>query len=123
MQCISKSIRTFIGARDYGESRRFYARLGFEEVIIDRKMSYFKVRGSLGFYLQDYYEKSWVENTMLLLEVENFDNCYRELMALDLPKDYPGVRFSEVRREDWGRELHMHDPAGVLWHFAEFRTN
>ncbi len=121
MQCISRSIRTFIGARDYEESRRFYARLDFEEVVIDPKMSYFKVRGTLGFYLQDYYEKTWVENSMILLEVENFDDCYRELMDKELPKDFPAVRFSEIRHEDWGREVHMLDPAGVLWHFAEFR--
>ena len=123
MNCISKSIRSFIGAKDYAESRRFYQALGFEEVVIDPKMSFFKVSGIIGFYLQDYYEKQWIENSMLLLEVENFDECHRELMELQLPEKFPGVRFSEIRREDWGREIHLLDPAGVLWHFAEFRKN
>ncbi|WP_116106067.1 glyoxalase [Lewinella sp. IMCC34191] len=123
MQCLSKSIRAFIGAKDFSESRRFYRAMGFDEVVIDPKMSYFKVSRIIGFYLQDYYEKSWVDNSMLLLQVENFDDCYGELMGKDLPTAFPGVRFSDVKRHDWGRELDMLDPSGVLWHFAEFRGN
>ena len=55
------SIRTFIGSKDFLESRTFYARLGFEEISISPKMSYFKANESLGFYLQDAYVKDWVE--------------------------------------------------------------
>lgn len=48
----AKSIRTFIGAKNYDESRTFYQELGFEEVILSPKMSLFKVNENLGFYLQ-----------------------------------------------------------------------
>ena len=122
VKCLSKSIRSFIGAKDFTESRRFYRTLEFEEVVIDPKMSYFRVQDHLGFYLQDYYRKDWIDNSMLLLEVENFDECVEQLFSLSLPETFPGVRFSKVRNESWGRELHMLDPAGVLWHFAEFKA-
>ena len=122
VKCLSKSIRSFIGAKDFAESRRFYRTLEFEEVVIDPKMSYFRVQDHLGFYLQDYYRKDWIDNSMLLLEVENFDECVEQLFSLSLPESFPGVRFSKVRNESWGRELHMLDPAGVLWHFAEFKA-
>ena len=122
VKCLSKSIRSFIGAKDFTESRRFYQTLEFEEVVIDPKMSYFRVQDHLGFYLQDYYRKDWIENSMLLLEVGNFDECVEQLFSLSLPETFPGVRFSKVRNESWGRELHMLDPAGVLWHFAEFKA-
>lgn len=121
MKFVAQSIRSFIGAKNFATSRKFYTALGFEEVVIDPKMSYFRVQQTFGFYLQDYYVKDWIDNSMILLEVRDFDNCYAELMELKLPERFPGVRFSKIREESWGRELHMVDPAGVLWHFAEFR--
>ena len=39
MKYEKKSIRTFIGAKDYDESRGFYTKLGFEEIIVGPKMS------------------------------------------------------------------------------------
>ena len=68
-----KSIRPFIGSKDYNLSRQFYLDFGFEEMIkISYKMSYFK-SGDFGFYLQDSYVKDWVNNSMIFLEVENVE--------------------------------------------------
>lgn len=53
-----KSIRTFIGTKDFEESKQFYKELGFTESVIDKKMSYIRVNDRLGFYLQDYYVKT-----------------------------------------------------------------
>lgn len=116
-----KAIRPFIGAENYAESRAFYKALDFEEVVIDPKMSLFKVNEALGFYLQDAYVKDWLDNSMILLEVDDVEKCVAELLAKGLPEKYPKVRFSEIRDSGWGRELFMHDPSGVLWHFFEFK--
>lgn len=116
----SKSIRTFIGAKNYNESRLFYRDLGFEEIVIDIKMSFFKVDANLGFYLQDYYVKDWVNNSMIFLEVEDIEKCYAELLAKGLHDKYKLVRITGIKEFEWGRELFMHDPSGVLWHFGEF---
>ncbi len=43
----AKTIRTFIGAKNYEESRRFYRELGFEEVEIGDKMTLFKVNENI----------------------------------------------------------------------------
>ncbi|MGZ5287016.1 MAG: glyoxalase, partial [Flavisolibacter sp.] len=67
-----KSIRPFIGARDYNNSRQFYLDLGFTEHEISPAMSYFEA-GGFGFYLQDYYAKDWIDNTMVFLEVDDVD--------------------------------------------------
>lgn len=115
-----KTIRTFIGAKNYNQSREFYRALGFEEVSIDEKMCLFKVNENLGFYLQDYYVKSWVNNSMVFLEVDDVDKCAEELLSKGLHDKYKYVRFTEIKQFDWGRELFMHDPSGVLWHFCEF---
>lgn len=118
----TKAIRTFLGAENFNYSRSFYQSIGFEEKVIDAKMSYFKVAEDVGFYLQDYYVKAWVENSMVFLEVEDVDHCFEEMKAKDLQSKFPEVRMSQIKDEDWGREFHLIDPAGVLWHFAKFKT-
>lgn len=121
MEHKARSLRPFIGAKDYEVSRDFYRALGFEETVIDENMSVFKVDG-LGFYLQRYYAKDWVDNTMLFLEVEDVHRFWKELVALDLPSRYKGVKLTPVRELDWGRECFVHDPSGILWHFGEFNA-
>lgn len=114
-----KSIRPFIGAKDFETSRSFYKDLGFEEVVLDPKFSVFKT-GEIAFYLQDYYAKEWIENTMIFLEVDDADRYYNELLALNLTEKY-GVKLTPTRHLDWGSECFLHDPSGVLWHFGKFK--
>lgn len=114
-----KSIRTFIGAKDYKTSKSFYLDLGFEEKIIFEKMSFFKI-DNFGFYLQDFYVKDWIDNSMVLLEVENLDKFWDFVQRLGLDKKYTGVKLIPIKEEDWGREFLITDPSGVLWHFAEY---
>ena len=116
----AKSIRTFIGAKNYDESRTFYQELGFEEVIISPKMSLFKVSDNLNFYLQDYYHKKWCNNSMVFLEVNDVDECWDEIYGKGLQDKYKYVRFKPIKQFDWGREIFMHDPSGILWHFGQF---
>jgi hypothetical protein len=114
-----KSIRPFIGTQNFVVSRNFYRDLGFEESIITHNLSYFKT-GAFGFYLQDAYVKDWVDNTMVFMEVDDTQQLWKELQALNLPAKYPGVRLVPIREELWGRECFLHDPSGILWHFGEF---
>lgn len=114
------SIRPFIGSENFETSRRFYRDLGFEEVVLFHNMSYFKTEG-LGFYLQDAYVKDWIDNTMVFMEVDDVARYWKELAALDLPAKYERVKLTPIRDESWGRECFLHDPAGILWHFGEFK--
>jgi len=116
-----KSIRPFIGAKDFAVSRAFYRDLGFEEVEIDPKFSVFK-KGDFAFYLQDYYSKEWIENTIIFLEIENVDLYWDELVSLNLKEKYNSIRLVPIKTEVWGKECFLLDPAGVLWHFGEFFT-
>lgn len=119
MQHNGKSLRPFIGAKDFNTSRSFYRDLGFEETTLGDGMSVFKT-GNLAFYLQNAYVKDWIDNTMLFLEVDSVDRYYAELKARNLPEKYPGVRLTPIRNDYWGRECFLHDPSGILWHFGEF---
>jgi catechol 2,3-dioxygenase-like lactoylglutathione lyase family enzyme len=115
----AKSIRPFIGAKDFEVSRSFYRDLGFEESVLTPGFSVFK-SGSLAFYLQDAYVQDWVDNTMVFMEVDDAARFWDELTALDLTKKYETVKLTPVRNMPWGRECFVHDPSGILWHFGEF---
>lgn len=119
MEHKAKSIRPFIGSKDFGISRRFYQDLGFTEIILAPNFSYFETKG-IGFYLQDYYAKEWIDNTMLFLEVEDVSKFWSELLNLNLPTKYENVKLVPIREMDWGRECFIHDPSGILWHVGEF---
>lgn len=121
MEHKAKSIRPFIGAKDYELSRNFYLDLGFQEIILSAEMSYFNSDG-LGFYLQKAYVKDWIDNTMVFMEVENVTRFWNELTALELTSKYETVKLMPVRELDWGKECFVIDPSGVLWHFGEFIT-
>ena len=119
MEHKARSIRPFIGSKDFELSRKFYRDLGFQETILFNNMSVFKT-GELGFYLQDAYVQDWIDNTMIFLEVEDVDRHWNDLLALDLPAKYENVKLTPVRQYDWGKECFLHDPCGILWHFGEF---
>lgn len=117
----AKSIRPFIGAKNYQESIRFYEVLGFDVDSLGSQMSVVSVNEELSFYLQNAYVKDWVDNTMLFLEIEDLQPYWEAIKILGLPDKFPGVRLSEIQHKDWGNEFFLHDPSGVLWHFGFFK--
>ncbi|MGB6151430.1 MAG: glyoxalase [Pricia sp.] len=96
MEYTSTTIRAFIGAKDYTYSREFYRALGFEELEIDATMCLIKVNDELSFYLQDYYVKDWIDNSMLLLTVDNLEACEKDLINRNLLEQFKGVRISGI---------------------------
>jgi hypothetical protein len=80
----------------------------------------FKI-GELSFYLQKYYVKDWIDNSMIFLEVEDVNEYWNRLVALDLPDKYKNVRLVPAKHYDWGSEFFIHDPSGILWHIGQFK--
>lgn len=119
MENTIKSIRPFIGAKEFELSRSFYRDLGFTETVLSSNMSVFKT-GDFAFYLQDAYVKDWIDNTMLFLEVADVNHFWKELIALNLTNKYKEVRIVAIKEYDWGKECFIHDPSGILWHVGEF---
>lgn len=114
----TSNLRPFVPAKDFAVSRAFYQDLGATEVWASTDMVLLQL-GASQFYLQDAYVREWAENTMLFLMVDDLETLWKELQALDLVNRYPGIRWKQPTDYDWGlREIHLIDPAGVLWHFA-----
>jgi catechol 2,3-dioxygenase-like lactoylglutathione lyase family enzyme len=116
-----RSIRPFIGTSDFKLSRAFYTDFGFEEVRLSTDMCYFRL-GSYGFYLQDYYVKDWIKNSMLFLEVSDVVAYHKTIASLKLPHKYENVRVSDIQTNDWGSEFFVHDPMTILWHIGTFKS-
>jgi len=121
MKITGKSIRPFIGSKNYNISRNFYLDLGFEEIITSEKMSYFSI-GKFGFYLQDAYVKDWIDNSMIFLELDDLESDLKNIQSLGLTEKYENVRLSEIKYNEWGNEFFLHDPCGILWHFGKFNS-
>lgn len=77
--------------------------------------------GEFGFYLQDYYVKDWVDNSMIFLEGNKLEEYRHSMPSLTLAEKYDGVRISEIQYNEWGNEFFLHDPMGILWHIGEYR--
>ena len=95
MEHNAKSIRPFIGSKNFEISRSFYSHLGFEETVLDAKMSVFKAN-EIAFYLQDAYVKDWIDNSMIFVEVDDVSRYWNELSALDLSSKYDGVKLVPI---------------------------
>src|SRR3569833_4327110 len=110
MQHNTKSIRPFIGSKNFETSRSFYRDLGFEEKVLSHDMAVFKA-GNIAFYLQAAYVKDWIDNTMVFVEVDDADRYFNEIKALGLEAKYEGVRVTPARTMPWGKECFVHDPS------------
>jgi len=115
-----KSIRSFVGAKDYEASKTFYKMIGFEIIEISSDMCLLKIE-NFSFYLQDAYVKDWIENTMIFLELDNPEAYLKTLEELNLTNTFKGVKLSKMVYTDWGKEFFLHDPSGVLWHIGNFK--
>jgi hypothetical protein len=119
MSFTTTSLRPFIGAKNFDLSRAFYSDLGFEETVLEAKLSLFR-NGTSTFYLQNYYVADWINNTMLLLEVANVSQQYQALNDSNLFANYSDARLLPIKVESLGQAFFIIDPSGVLWHVAEF---
>ncbi len=112
--------RPFLPAKDFDRSKRFYEALGFE-ILLDGEVAIFGV-GASSFILQRHYQKEWAENFMMQLMVDNLDDWWTHIQALDLPTKFNVPAPKPPKIQPWGlRIAYVVDPSGVLWHVAERR--
>ena len=113
-------VRTFVGSRDFALERDFYAALGCT-VEFDNGRVALIAAGTGRFYLQDYYQKQWCENTMLHFSVESAQDWYDFAIAAIEGGGFGEARVSPPKEEEYGAKVtYVWAPSGVLLHFAEF---
>lgn len=113
------ALRVFVPSKDHDVSTRFYEDLGFEVAWSGHEVNEMVIEG-FSFFLQNYYQKEWADNFMVQLKVVDLDAWWAHIVEKDLVARYEGVRAKAPADYPWGlREIHLIDPAGVLWHVAQ----
>lgn len=114
-------VRPFVGSRDFDASRDFYVALGWKLEYDSDSLRVLNL-AERRFYLQNYYQKQWCENTMLHVSVECVDDWYSVICKVFEETSFSGdARISGPPQDEvYARVFHVWDPAGVLLHFAQF---
>ncbi|WP_257668966.1 glyoxalase [Parapedobacter tibetensis] len=88
-------------SKDFDVSRSFYDALDFTQTVINGNLSLYE-RDGVSFYLQRYYVKEWLENTMLFVVVDDVHQFFQHLQELKLDQIYPSVKVLPIQKEEWG---------------------
>ena len=112
------ALKPFVGAKHFQVSKAFYLDIGFAITWESSNLIQFEFTGCQ-FYLQDFYEPTWCDNTMLYLEVDNVSGVYSRIKAVSQNPRYKGARVQPPEQQPYGALVaYLWDPSGVLWHIA-----
>ena len=112
------SLEPFIpSGSDFAASKRLFQELGFH-INWDQGDYVGFQKDQCRFILQKYDNKSFAENLMLSVKVENVTAFRQELLDKQLPETF-GIRISRIMEQPYGKEVNLIDIAGVCWHFVE----
>lgn len=112
------SIEAFVpSGADFQKSRELFLALGFVIKWENADLVGFE-NGDCKFILQKYDAKDFAENFMMSVKVDDLDEFWQAVSALNLPEKF-GVKLNPPQNFPWGREVNLIDIAGVCWHFAE----
>jgi hypothetical protein len=114
-----KEIMTFVpSGSKYDACLGFYQDLGFSVDWKSDDLAILRI-DRFRFFLQKFENMEMQSNFMMNLEVENVEDWWIKIEELNLSERYEGVRVKAPQVYPWGKkEIHLIDPAGVLWHIA-----
>jgi hypothetical protein len=112
------SIEPFVpSGPDFEKSKQLFLDLGFKVNWDAGDYLGFEGNGSK-FILQKFDNKSFAENYMLSVRVDDIVEFQSLLLAKDMVKRY-GISISPITKQSYGMEINIIDIAGVCWHFVE----
>jgi hypothetical protein len=119
MKAQASALFPFVPAgADFALALAFFAEIGFDTLWRHEGLAGLKF-GAAFFMLQDVDVPEWQKNQMLVLEVDDLDGYWAELVEKKLEGRFQGVRVKEPTEYPWGREVNIIDPAGVCWHVRQ----
>ena len=109
---------TFIPAKDFAASVRFYDEL-FEVNWQTDKLCQIQA-GNSKFLIQDFYQPDFANNSMYQLLVDDIDVTWQQLQSSGVLTRYGApVKARPPKQEAWGRVIYLWGPAGELWHLTQ----
>jgi hypothetical protein len=113
------SLKPYVPAKHFDQSKRFYTALGFTMSEGWGGTADFELNG-YAFRLQDFYVKDWANNFMMVMGVDDVEAWHRLTRQLAERGEFAGVRIKppELVDDIW-QVLHVWDPSGVLLVFVQ----
>ena len=102
---------------DFGKSKLLFKELGFSLTWDAGDYAGFE-RDGCKFILQKFDLRSFAENLMLSVRVDNIEEFMESLLEKKLTEKFP-VTIGRVTDQPYGKELNIIDLAGVCWHFVQ----
>ncbi len=112
------SLKPYVPAKDFEESKRFYQALGFTMSEGWGGTADFELDGHR-FRLQNYYVKDWANNFMFVIGVKDVEAWHQRAQEIVNTADFSNVRFKPPEPVDESMVLHVWDPSGVLLIFVQ----
>ncbi len=119
---IAKDIKVFVPAMNFSESLEFYKALGWQVNFQAEDDSLAELElANCRFYLQNYYNKDWANNFMMLIKVDDAKAWWEHASKVIEAGNYKYARLKEPKEQSYGALVtFVWDPSGVLLHFAEY---
>ncbi len=108
---------TFIPAKDFAASVRFYEELFAVNWQTDTLCQI--QAGTSKFLIQDFYQADFANNCMYQLLVDDIDATWLELQSSGVLTRHGEVKAQPPKQEAWGRVIYLWGPAGELWHLTQ----
>jgi catechol 2,3-dioxygenase-like lactoylglutathione lyase family enzyme len=113
-----RDFKVYMPAKDFEQSKRFYARLGFKMSEGWGGTADFELNGNR-FRLQDYYVKDWANNFMVVMGVDDAEAWHRHVREIVGSGEFDNVHVKPPETVDGSLVLHVVDPSGVLLVFVQ----
>jgi hypothetical protein len=112
------SLEPFVpSGNNFEGSKQFFQELGFNINWNAGDYIGFE-RDGCKFILQKFDNKTFAENFMISVAINNAEEFWKEVNAKQLPQKF-GIRVGKPTQMPYGKEVNIIDPAGVCWHFVE----
>lgn len=112
-------LKVFVPTKDLDASLAFYTALGWEQNWRVDGLAEIELAESK-LYLQSFYNKSWAENFMIYVDVEDAQAWYDHATSVIATGQHPGAKALTPKKQDYGSIVtFVYDPIGVLIHFAQ----
>ena len=112
------SLQPFVpSGPDMELSKKLFIEMGFEIRWDAGDYTSFHKDG-FGFILQKNNDKTFAENFMISVGIDNVDAYREELRSKELEQKF-GIKIGNAVNQPYGREVNIIDIAGVCWHFVQ----
>ena len=118
----ASDVKVFVPAKNFQESLAFYEAMGWQVNFRSESDDLAELElANCRFYLQDYYNKDWANNFMLLIAVDDAQAWYEHAGQVIANGNWKYARQRAPKEQSYGALVTwVWDPSGVLLHFAQF---